>query len=432
VAAEAAVERAIPGRSVTTSQFTLGLGLFVAGAAMNDPIRATWVIVVLAVLLLGGLLARRVRRRRDLGTEAERATFDTLHTASRAAAALREGLTPVGARHAVRHLRVLLGTSAVALTDAATMLAWDGAGNHHSAAATRHASGVLASGHTAVLDARQIDAGSACDVLDCPIRTAVVVPVTSERAVVGTLIAYGPAVSAGLVRATEEVAKWVSAQVQLAELDRSRTRAIEAELRALRAQISPHFVYNSLAAIVSFVRTDPERARDLLLEFADFTRYAFRRGGEFTTLADELRNIERYLVLERARFGERLQVQLLIAPEVLPVAVPFLAIQPLVENAVRHGLQGKAGVGHVTLGAQDVGAEALIWVEDDGIGIDPELVRRVLAGEAEADSVGLGNVDARLRQVFGDSYGLVVETAPGAGTKVSFRVPKYAPGIHPA
>ena len=77
-------------------------------------------------------------------------------------------------------------------------------------------------------------------------------------------------------------------------------------MRALRAQISPHFVYNSLGAIASFVRTDPDRARELLLEFADFTRYSFRRHGEFTTLAEELRSIERYLLLEQARFGDRL------------------------------------------------------------------------------------------------------------------------------
>jgi two-component system LytT family sensor kinase len=134
-------------------------------------------------------------------------------------------------------------------------------------------------------------------------------------------------------------------------------------------------------------------------------------------------------VLERARFGDRLQVKLLVAPEVLPVAIPFLAVQPLVENAVRHGLEDKTGTGHVTLVAEDAGSEAVIWVEDDGVGSDPELVRQVLAGQSEADSVGLGNVDARLRQVFGDDHGLVVETAPGAGTKVSFRVPKYAPGV---
>jgi two-component system LytT family sensor kinase len=400
------------------------------GSTMDQPVRLAAAAVVLAVMVLVILLARRVRRHPDLGTAADRATFDTLHTASLAAPPLRQGLTPAGARRAIGHLRTLLGTSAVALTDGTGMLAWDGAGEHHSEAAIRHAAAVLASGRTAVLDARQIDAGQqACAVLDCKIRTAVVVPLTGEGAVVGTLIAYGPAVSAGLVRATEEVATWVSTQVELAALDRSRTRAIEAELRALRAQISPHFVYNSLAAIASFVRSDPERARELLLEFADFTRYAFRRGGEFTTLADELRNIERYLGLEQARFGDRLQVRLQIAPEVLPVAVPFLAIQPLVENAVRHGLQAKEGVGHITLGAQDAGAEALIWVEDDGVGSDPELVRRLLAGQpdADSDSVGLSNVDARLRQVFGERCGLVVETAPGAGTKVSFRVPKYRP-----
>jgi two-component system LytT family sensor kinase len=226
------------------------------------------------------------------------------------------------------------------------------------------------------------------------------------------------------------VARWVSTQAELAELGRERTRTMEAELRALRAQISPHFIYNSLAAIASFVRTDPERARELLLEFADFTRYALRRGGAFTTLAEELRNVERYLSLEQARFGDRLRISLMIAPEVLPVSVPYLAIQPLVENAVRHGLADKEGGGLVSIVATDQGAEAEISVEDDGIGSDPDAIRRVLDGQVDSDSVGLGNVDARLRQVYGDDFGLLVETAPGAGTKVSFRVPKYAPGVH--
>jgi two-component system, LytTR family, sensor kinase len=385
-------------------------------------------VVVGAVLLAAGLVLamRALRRRGDLGTPVDRATFATLHTASLAAPHLRDGLTPSGASRAARHLRALLGTPAVAISVSGRTLAWDGAGSsEHSRDAAEHASAVLASGRAAVLAPKEV----ACADPTCPIQHAVVVPLVADDKVVGALAAYGAQTSAGLVRAAEEVGQWVSANIQLAELDRSRTRAIEAELRALRAQISPHFVYNSLAAIASFVRTDPERARELLLEFADFTRYAFRRGGEFTTLADELRNVERYLVLEKARFGERLDVKLRVAPEVLPVAVPFLAVQPLVENAVRHGLETKTGVGHVTLLAEDQGSHALIVVEDDGVGSDPDLVRRVLAGESEADSVGLGNVDARLRQVFGDDHGLVVETAPGAGTKVSFRVPKFAPGV---
>jgi len=390
------------------------------------------IVALLGVVVIGVMLARQAERRRDLGGIADKVTFATLHTVALASPHLREGLTPTGASRAAKHLRALLGTSAVALTDTEALLTWDGAGNDHAGAAIGHAREALGSGRTIVLDAPEV----ACEDQDCPIRTAVIAPLTSEERVIGTLIAYGIDTTANLVRATEEVAEWVSSQVELAELDRSRTRAIEAELRALRAQISPHFIYNSLAAIASFVRTDPARARELLLEFADFTRYAFRRGGEFTTLADELKNIERYLVLEQARFGDRLQTKLIIAPEVRQVAVPFLAVQPLVENAVRHGLEGKDGPGHVTICAEDAGSEALIWVEDDGLGVDPELVRRALAGESEADptpgggnSVGMGNVDARLRHTFGDNYGLVVETAPGAGTKVSFRIPKFCPGV---
>ena len=273
-----------------------------------------------------------------------------------------------------------------------------------------------------------------CDDGGCQVRQAIVSPLVVEDTLVGALVVGAPHTTGGLVRAADEVASWVSGQLELAELDASRTRLMEAEVRALRAQISPHFVYNSLGAIASFVRTDPDRARELLLEFADFTRYSFRRHGDYTTLAEELRSVERYLLLEQARFGDRLQVTLQVAPEVLPVAVPFLCIQPLVENAVRHGLEASAdkddGVGRLSITARDLGQECVIEVEDDGTGEDPERVRRALAGDTSMDSVGLGNVDARLRNAYGDDYGLVVETAPGAGTKVIVRVPKFAPGVH--
>ncbi|WP_113702283.1 sensor histidine kinase, partial [Nonomuraea lactucae] len=352
------------------------------------------------------------------------ATFETLHTASLAGPPLRAGLTADGALRASRHLRMLLGSSAVAVTDSERLLVYDGAGEHHAHQAFEHARATLEDGRTQVLT---LD----CELLECPVRHAVVVPLTTDERVVGALAAYGPHASAGLVRAAQEVAGWVDSQLELAELDRSRTLLMEAEVRALRAQISPHFIYNSLTTIASFVRTDPERARELLLEFADFTRYSFRRHGEFTTLAEELRSIDRYLTLERARFGDLLQVTLRIAPEVLPVAVPFLCLQPLVENAVRHGLESKDGVGRITIIAEDAGALCRISVEDDGLGMDPERLRRILAGELNpaAGGVGLANVDERLRQVYGDDYGLVVETATGAGTKVNVRLPKYHPGV---
>jgi two-component system LytT family sensor kinase len=388
---------------------------------------AAAVLAVVLVVAVGALLlARASRSRRAFGTPAERATFATLHTASLAAPPLRAGLGADAARKAAPHLRALLGTPALSVTDEAQLLAWEGEGERHARSAVAHAHAAFTSGRPQVLGSAEV----MCAEPDCPIRYAVVAPLTVEGRVVGAVTAYGTDASAGLARATNEVARWVSGQLELAELDRSKTRLIEAEVRALRAQISPHFIYNSLTAIASFVRTDPERARELLLEFADFTRYSFRRHGEFTTLAEELRSINQYLLLERARFGDRLHVTLRIAPEVLPVAVPFLCLQPLVENAIRHGMEGKTGAGQITILAEDAGAEAHISVEDDGTGMDPEQVRRTLAGQpGEGDGVALANIDERLRQVYGDEYGIVVETALGAGTKVSLRVPKYRAGV---
>jgi two-component system LytT family sensor kinase len=381
-------------------------------------------LAVAAILALAATVLWWVaRRRRELGTASDRTAFRTLHTANLAASPLRQGLNATSADQSLRYLRSLLGAPAVALTDVDQDLSWDGRGDHHRGSSYDLATATISSGRTRV-EALQ------CRHAGCQLRHVIIAPLTLDDSVVGTLQVYSPGASAGLVRATNEVADWVSRQLELADVEVSRSRLMEAEVRALRAQISPHFIYNSLSAIASFVRTDPERARELLLEFADFTRYSFRRHGEFTTLAEELRSIERYLVLEKARFGERLQVTLRVAPEALGVTLPFLSLQPLVENAVRHGLEAKPTPGRVTIVAEDFGADVVITVEDDGVGEDPERVRRALAGDPSVDSVGLGNVDGRLRSTFGDPYGLVVETEVGAGMKVTLRIPKFAPGVH--
>jgi two-component system, LytTR family, sensor kinase len=385
-----------------------------------------WVLAVAAIagaIVLGVLLARAVRGRARLGSEGDMATYRTLHLASQAAPPLRGGLTAGSAQRSAKHLRTLLGVEALAIADRVEVLAWDGVGERHGQAALAHAALALASGTAVVLTADQ--AREVSEIM----RSGVAAPLTSDDIVIGALVAYS-AHSAGpaMVRAVEEVAVFASGQLDLAELDRTRARSAEAEVRVLRAQISPHFVYNSLTAIASFVRTDPDRARDLLLDFADFTRYSFRSHGRFTTLAEELHSIEQYLLLEQARFGDRLTVALRVDAEVVGVRIPFLCIQPLVENAVRHGFENTDGPGTITITARDRGADALISVEDDGAGIDPAVVRRSLSGDP-GDHVGLANVDERLRSTFGDDRGLVVETAPGAGTRITMRIPKYAEAV---
>lgn len=373
---------------------------------MNDLVTAA---IVAISLIVAALLSRwwLLGRSPSLGSPVNRATYSTLHTASLAAPALRVGLTAESASRALPHLRALLGATTVGLTDAQGPLGWTGDD------AWDQVQPLVES----TLEIGRTQAG----------KKAIVSPLSVEDRVVGTLIVLHDEPSAGLARTVTEVARWVSSQLELAELSASRTALMEAELRALRAQISPHFIYNSLGAIASFVRTDPERARELLLEFADFTRYSFRQHGEFTTLAEELRSIERYLVLEKARFGDRLRVITRIAPEVLNVTVPFLSVQPLVENAVRHGLEKKDGVGTITVIADDSGNECVISIEDDGVGSEPETVREALMGRNQSPSVGLSNVDERLRTVYGNDRGLVVETAPGLGTKVTLRLPKFLP-----
>ncbi|MCU0282636.1 MAG: histidine kinase [Candidatus Nanopelagicales bacterium] len=382
-----------------------------------------WLLALVAIagaIALGWVVARAVRGRARLGSEGDIATYRTLHLASLAAPSLRGGLTAASAQRSARHLRALLGVEAVAITDLVEVLAWDGPGERQRALAVQHAGPALGSGAAVVLTESQSRAVSEL------LRTGVAAPLTSDDVVIGALVAYsthpaGPA----LVRAVEEVATFASGQLDLAELDRTRARTAEAEVRVLRAQISPHFVYNSLTAIASFVRTDPDRARDLLLDFAEFTRYSFRAHGRYTTLAEELRSIEQYLLLEQARFGDRLRVVLRVDPEVLGVSIPFLCIQPLVENAVQHGLERRDAPGTITITALDRGPDCWISIEDDGLGNDPAVIRRSLSGDP-GDHVGLANVDERLRTTFGEDRGLVVETAPMAGTKVSMRVPKYA------
>ena len=392
----------------------------------NPGVVAALALVIGAALAAG--LLNWARSRRQFGTDADRAIYNALITMAQASPPLRDGLQASSATAAAPHLRALLNCTAVALTnDESVMLAWDGDGQHHAEWVNEAALEALSNGRQQVRSQREMDCGRA----DCMIRAVIVSPLEVDGGVVGTfgVVSERPA-AAGVMRATAEVARYVSSQLELAELDESRSRLAHAEVRALRAQISPHFIYNALTTISSCVRTDPEEARELLMEFAEFTRYSFRATGEFTTLAEELNNIDRYLILEKARFGERLQVKLQIAPEVLPVVLPFLALQPLVENAVRHGLAGKPGGGTVSVVAEDAGSDCVISVNDDGIGMDPERLRDEMTdSHLTGAHVGLGNVHDRLRGAFGDECGLVVETAPGLGTKVSMRVPKFSRGV---
>jgi two-component system LytT family sensor kinase len=256
------------------------------------------------------------------------------------------------------------------------------------------------------------------------LRSAVLAPLLVQGKRAGTLIAFYRATGRpghAELRVVQEAASLVAAQVALSVLGEQEERLAQAELRALRAQISPHFIYNALAAVAGDIHARPEEARELLIDFAEFTRYLFRDGRSYVTLGEEIEHVERYLRLERARFRDSLHVTIDIPPDSRDAVVPAMSVQPLVENAVRHGVERRAGTGRIEISAQALDGDVELRVRDDGIGLDPARVPAVLAGAG--GGIGLSNVDARLRATYGDRYALRIESRVGEGTTVVMSVP---------
>ncbi|NKQ34504.1 MAG: sensor histidine kinase, partial [Chloroflexi bacterium] len=217
------------------------------------------------------------------------------------------------------------------------------------------------------------------------------------------------------------------ANLALAETELALTQA---ELRALHAQINPHFFFNTLNTIRYFIRTDPEMARDLLVKLSEIFQRAMS-AGEFVPLRDEIAYVEAYLALEKARLDERLAVHWTnLALDLLEQPVPTLVLQPLVENAIIHGVSRSPEGGTVHILIDRAGDDLLAQVTDDGPGFDaadmalserlPEEVA-VLAGKRP--SIGLRNVDERLRKLYGDACALTIDSEPGRGTRVTFKIP---------
>jgi two-component system, LytTR family, sensor kinase len=349
-----------------------------------------------------------------------------LHAATATLPHLRRGLGPVTAAKAVPHLRALTQSTALALADRQTLLALDGSG------AVRSMTGEPIESLFAEGPDDRVHVDPRMELPELHLGGAVVAPLIVRGERVGSLAAFyarGRKIRPEDTRVVSDAAQLVAAQLELAAVEEQEERLARAELRALRAQISPHFVYNALAAVAGYIHARPDEARELLTDFAEFTRYAFRRERPYVTLADELHYVEKYLNLERARFGDRLRVRLAVAPEILPAVVPVLSLQPLVENAVRHGIEGSGSV-LIEITGQDLGADVLVRVRDDGVGMSAAAVQAALTGRS--GGIGLQNVHRRLESSFGPGYGLAIESAEGEGTEVRLTVPKSHPGVRAA
>jgi two-component system LytT family sensor kinase len=350
----------------------------------------------------------------------EAAMQAALHAATTTLPHLRKGLTGRNAERAVPHLRALTGAAAIALADIRAVLAIDGEGRDQVRPGDLLSRLLDRAGDNRLHIVPRLVSSDPT----CPLRSAVLAPLLAQGKRIGTLIAFYRTVgrpSHHELRVVQEAASLVSAQVELSLVAEQEERVAQAELRALRAQISPHFIYNALAAVAGDIHARPEEARDLLIDFAEFTRYLFRDGRSYVTLGEEIEHVERYLRLEQARFRDSLHVTVDVPAETRGAVVPAMSVQPLVENAVRHGVERQAGLGRVAISARIIGGDVELRVSDDGIGIEPERLEAVLAGAG--GGIGVSNVDARLRATFGERYALRIESDLGEGTTAVMTVP---------
>ena len=352
----------------------------------------------------------------------------TLQIANETLPFLRRGLNEETARKTAEVIKKISDVAAVAITDQDRVLAYIGEGSdHHKSGgpiltfATKQA---IATGELMVIKER---AGLNCPEKNCPLQSAVIAPLKCKGEVAGTVKLYQTSqgeLQPAVIKLAVGVAQLLAMQMELAELDRQGQLVTKAELDALHAQINPHFLFNTLNAIIAYVRTNPEMARRLLIRLAAFFRQALKRHGHFNTLKEEIEYVNTYLVLEKARFREKLRVQRDIDPGLLNYQVPVLILQPLVENAVKHGVQPKVGQGTVFISAKKLNSEILFTIKDDGVGISVERMPMVLLpGFGSGNGVGLSNVHERLKSLFGEDYGLRIVSELDKGTTIYVKVP---------
>ncbi len=346
--------------------------------------------------------------------------------ADRSLAYLRRGLDTETAQEVCRLALEQSEAAAVAITDTERVLGFAGLGeDHHEVGgpiltrATREA--IEMNEHRILSTKEEIG----CPRVECLLRAAIVVPLEVRDTPVGTLKFYyttSRLLNESQIAMVGGLARLLSTQLELSELERQTELACRMELKALQAQINPHFLFNTINTIAMLIRTDPGTARELLREFAAFYRRTLEDNEGLVPLGQEVEYALTYLRFEQARFGDRLRVIDELDSAILDTAVPAFILQPVVENCVQHGIRPEGPLSIVLSGVRD-GGVVRVRIADDGVGIPPEELPRVLeAGFGKGLGIALGNVHDRLKGYFGPGSGLSVDSVLGGGTVVTLTI----------
>ncbi|MGF7184286.1 two-component system LytT family sensor kinase [Desulfitispora alkaliphila] len=389
----------------------------------------TYILVVAtSCSMIGALLCLQTRKPK---TSAKKQLLDpTWQIATETMPYLRRGLNQDTAKKTAEIIKKIGDVQAVAITDTEKVLAYLGVGcDKHQPGDKILTEATKEVINTGIANTINSTLRNSCPVenCDCPLTGAIIVPLQFKDKVIGSLKLYQTKEGKMLqstVKLAHGIAQLLSMQIELAELDRQTQLLTVAKLDALHAQINPHFLFNTLNTIITFSRTNPTKTRKLLIHLSEFFRQSLRKKGQFNPLREELEYVNTYLVLEKARFGPKLRILQRIDPEIHGYPIPVLSLQPLVENAVKHGVTPKIENGTVKIIGNVEQNHLVLKVIDDGVGIEPDKIEKILEpGYGSGNGVGLSNVNERYKGIYGDEYSIKIISGKNQGTTVMLRIP---------
>lgn len=341
----------------------------------------------------------------------------------------RKGYNEETARETANIIRDMTSIKAVAFTDHEKILAHVGIGeDHHMAGNYIKTNLTRKSIETKSYIVANTKDEIECEEANCPLKSAIIVPIKEEDKVIGTLKLYKGEENS-ITKVEKELALGLagifSTQIELSKIDYQRELLSRSELKALQAQINPHFLFNAINTIVSLTRTQPENARELLMHLGNYFRNNLQDQVSDVDLYREIENINSYVAIERARFGDKLEI-IYDIPEEINCKIPPLLLQPLVENAIKHGVLEKLEGGRVEIIAHKEDKNIKLIVKDNGIGMTEERLNGLFNKDSSKDnsSIGLKNINERLINKYGKEYALKIHSKLNQGTVATIIIPK--------
>ncbi|RAT14105.1 MULTISPECIES: sensor histidine kinase [Lonsdalea] len=334
---------------------------------------------------------------------------------------LRQGFNEENSTKVAQVLFQELDIGAVAITDREKLLAFTGIGDDHHLPGKPISSDytwrALETGEVVYADGNEMPYRCSLHP-QCKLGSTLVIPLRGEnQCVIGTIKLYEAKhrLFSSINRTLGEgIAQLLSAQILAGKYEDQKVLLAQSEIKLLHAQVNPHFLFNALNTLMAVIRHDSDKAGQLVQYLSTFFRKNLKRSTEIVTLADELDHVNAYLQIEKARFQSRLNVQLKVPDELSMQRLPAFTLQPIVENAIKHGTSQLLGVGEITIQAGREGDHLILVIEDNAGLYQPS---------HSSTGLGMSLVDKRLRARFGDGYGLTVTCEPDWFTRIILRLP---------